>query len=70
LVDFNLIFDVGDIGSRSGGHVVQDRNLVALGKESITEVRTDKAGSTGDENAHGGKSTRPPGLCLSWQGLR
>jgi hypothetical protein len=29
---------------------------VALGKECITEVRTDKTGSTGDENAHGGKS--------------
>ena len=56
LVDFYLIFDVGDVGARSGGHVVQDRDLVALGKESITEVRTDKTGSTGDENAHGGKS--------------
>jgi len=30
--------------------------VVTLGKESITEVRTDKTGSTGDENAHGGKS--------------
>jgi hypothetical protein len=30
--------------------------LVALGKESITEVRTDETGSSGDENAHGGKS--------------
>jgi hypothetical protein len=30
--------------------------LVALGKQCITEVRTDKTGSTGDENAHGGKS--------------
>jgi hypothetical protein len=27
--------------------------LVALGKQCITEVRTDKTGSTGDENAHG-----------------
>jgi hypothetical protein len=30
--------------------------LVALGQECITEVRTDKTGSTGDENVHGGKS--------------
>jgi hypothetical protein len=30
--------------------------LVALGKECITEVRTDKTGSTGDENAHEVKS--------------
>jgi hypothetical protein len=30
--------------------------LVALGKECITEVRTDKTGSTGDENAHKVKS--------------
>ena len=29
---------------------------MALGKESITEVRTDKTGSTGDENVHGSKS--------------
>jgi hypothetical protein len=29
---------------------------VALRKQCITEVRTDKTGSTGDENAHGGKS--------------
>ncbi len=56
LMDFYLVFDVGDVGGRSGGHVVQDRDLVAPGKESITEVRTDKTGSTGDENAHGGKS--------------
>ena len=56
LVDFDLVFDVGDVGGRTGGHVVQDRDLVALGKECVTEVRTDKTGSTGDENAHGGKS--------------
>jgi hypothetical protein len=29
---------------------------VALCDQRITEVRTDKASSTGDENAHGGKS--------------
>ena len=36
LMDFDLIFDVSDVLSRSGGHVVEDRNLVALGKEGIT----------------------------------
>jgi hypothetical protein len=56
LVDFDLIFDMGDVGGRAGGHVVEDRDLVALGKQCITEVRTDKAGSTGDENAHEPKS--------------
>ena len=56
LVDFDLVFDVGDVGGRAGGHVVEDRDLVALGKQRITEVRTDKTGSTGDENAHRGKS--------------
>jgi hypothetical protein len=56
LVDFDLVFDVGDVGGRAGGHVVEDRDLVALGKQCITEVRTDKTGSTGDENAHRGKS--------------
>ncbi len=56
LVDFDLVFDVGDIGGRAGGHVVEDRDLVALGKQCITEVRTDKTGSTGDENAHEVKS--------------
>ena len=29
---------------------------MALGDQRITEVRTDKAGSTGDENAHEVKS--------------
>ena len=61
LVDFDLVFDVGDVGGRSGGHVVEDRDLVALGKQCITEVRTDKAGSTGDENAHEVKSI---GACV------
>ena len=56
LVDFNFLFDVGDIGGRSGGHIVEDRDLVALGDQCITEVRADKTGSTGDENAHGGES--------------
>ena len=56
LVDFDLVFDVGDIGCRSRGHVVEDRDLVAFFKQGITEVRTDKTGSTGDENAHEVKS--------------
>ena len=55
-MDFDLIFDVGDIGGRSGGHVVEDRNLVAVFKQGITEVRTDETGATGDEYAHGVKS--------------
>jgi hypothetical protein len=59
LVDFDLVFDVGDVGGRAGGHVVEDRDLVALGKQCITKVRTDKTGSTGDENAHRGYSTLP-----------
>jgi hypothetical protein len=29
---------------------------VALSDQRITEVRADKTGATGDENAHGGKS--------------
>ena len=29
---------------------------MALGNQCITEVRADKTGSTGDENAHSGKS--------------
>ncbi len=41
---------------RSRGHVVEDRDLVAFFKQGITEVRTDKTGSTGDENAHEVKS--------------
>ena len=56
LVDFDLVFDVGDIGCRSCGHVVEDRDLVAFFEQGITEVRTDKTGSTGDENAHEVKS--------------
>ena len=47
---------MGDIGGRSCGHVVEDRNLVVLGKESVTKVRTYKTGAAGDKNAHGIKS--------------
>ena len=61
LVDFDLVFDVGNIGCRSRGHVVEDRDLVAFFKQGITEVRTDKSGSTGDENAHEVKSI---GACV------
>jgi hypothetical protein len=64
LVDFHLVFDVGDVGGRAGGHVVEDRDLVALGKQCITEVRTDKTGSTGDENAHEVKSIGKAGTAL------
>ena len=56
LVDFDLVFDVGDVGCRSRGHIVEDRDLVAFFKQGITEVRADKTGSTGDENAHEVKS--------------
>ncbi len=56
LVDLDLVFDVGDIGCRSRGHVVEDRDLVAFLEQGVTEVRTDKTGSTGDENAHEVKS--------------
>ena len=55
-MDFDLVFDVGDIGCGSRGHIVEDCDLVALGNECITEVRADKTGATGDENAHSGKS--------------
>ena len=66
LVDFDLVFDVGDIGCRSRGHVVEDRDLVAFFEQGITEVRTDKTGSTGDENAHEVKSI---GACADISGL-
>ncbi len=56
LVDFDLVFDVGDIGYRTRGHVVEDRDPVAFLEQGITEVRTDKTGSTGDESAHKVKS--------------
>ena len=39
LVYFDLIFNVGDISGRTGGHVVEDRDLVALSEERITEVQ-------------------------------
>jgi len=35
---------------------------VALGDQCITEVRADKTGSTGDENAHGGESIGSRGV--------
>jgi hypothetical protein len=56
-VYFAPVFDVGDVGGISGGRVVKDRDLVALSKESITEVRPDKTGSTDDENANEVQST-------------
>jgi hypothetical protein len=37
---------------------------VALFKQGITEVRTDKTGSTGDENAHEVKSIGKAGAAL------
>ena len=64
LVDFDLIFNVGDIGCRSRGHVVEDRDLVAFLKQGVTEVRTDKTGSTGDESAHEVKSIGKAGAAL------
>ena len=64
LVDFDLVFDVGDVGCRSGGHVVEDRDLVAFLEQGITEVRADKTGSTGDENAHEVKSIGKAGAAL------
>ena len=64
LLDFDLIFNVGDIGGRPSGHVVEDRNLVAIFDQRITEVRADKTGSSGDENAHGGKSIGKRGAAL------
>lgn len=67
-MDFYLVFDVGDIGGRARGHVVEDRDLVAFANESITEVRTDKTGSTGDENAHGRKSMGAD-IDFSWLAL-
>ncbi len=64
LVDFDLIFDVGVVGGRAGGHVVEDRDMVSLAAKCITEVRTDKTGSTGDENAHEVKSIGKAGAAL------
>jgi hypothetical protein len=52
LMDFNLTFDMGDVGARAGGEVIQDYDLIALGQEGICQVGSDKACSTGDKYAH------------------
>ena len=38
LVDFDLIFDVGDIGGRSGGEVIQDGDGISTGDQSVAQV--------------------------------
>ncbi len=53
VVDFDLALDMGDIGLRSCGQVIEDGDLISLGKQGIGEVRADKACSTGDEYAPG-----------------
>ena len=52
LVDFELVFDVGDIGGRSGGEVIQDADVVATGDQGICQVGADKTCTTGDKYAH------------------
>ena len=63
LVDFELVFDVGDIGGRSGREVIQDRYVVATGDQGICQVGADKTCSTGDKYAHEG-SLRAAGVYL------
>ena len=55
-MDFNLAFDMGDVGARAGCEVIQDCHLVALGQQSISQVRSNEACSTCDEYAHVVKS--------------
>ena len=38
LVDFDFLFDVGDIGGRSGGEVIQDGDGISTGDQSIAQV--------------------------------
>ena len=68
LVDFELVFDVGDIGGRSGREVIQDRYVVATGDQGICQVGADKTCTTGDKYAHEGslraqRGDRGDGLC-------
>ena len=35
LVDFDLVFDVGDIGGRAGREVIQDGDGIATGDQGI-----------------------------------
>lgn len=38
LVDFDFLFDVGDIGVRSGGEVIQDGDGISTGDQSVAQV--------------------------------
>ena len=46
---------MSDVLAGAGGEVIQDRDLVPTGHQSVTEVAADKTCSTGDENAHGAR---------------
>ena len=56
----------GEVALAAAGEVVDDRHLVAALEQRVDEVRSDEAGSAGDEGTHAaadyGTGPRPAGL--------
>ena len=53
-MEFYFAAQVGDIGGRAGGEVIEDGDLIASGDQSIGKVGADKTCTTGDKYAHKG----------------
>ena len=50
---------VGDVGFPAREKIVDTHNLMAVAKQTITEIRTEKAGAAGDKNTHKGNKVTP-----------
>ena len=50
-LEIRMADPMGDTRLGTGKEVVEHRDLVAKEHETIDQMRTDKAGATGDENA-------------------
>lgn len=52
--EFDSAFEVGDIGGRAGGEVIEDGDRIPSGDQGIGEVGAYKTCTTGDKYAHKG----------------
>jgi hypothetical protein len=50
-----MLEQMRDILLSAGEEIIDDRHLMTFGDEPIAKMRTEKAGTAGDENTHGKK---------------
>ena len=63
--EIGIAHEVGDVALPAGEKIVEADDFISLVEKSLAEMGPKKAGSAGDQNAHG---REPSSIRQTWQG--